>query len=124
MLRKIVAFRQRLVTASGLSVDKRAMCIVFSRTRNYNEPACNSRGERMEAIAGGPAWEEESRFCAPPPVAGSALARGDQTLIRQANHPVGIGDRDCDIGELLPELGLGLRARGCHDQARLRLHLS
>ncbi len=54
--------------------------------------------------------EEVSRFCLPPPVAGSALARGDQTIIRQANHPVGIGERDCGIGELLPELGLVLRA--------------
>src|SRR5258707_15536901 len=49
MLRKIVAFRRRLVTASGLSADKRAMCIVFLCTRNYNEPECNSRGERVEA---------------------------------------------------------------------------
>jgi hypothetical protein len=54
--------------------------------------------------------EEASRFCSPPPVAGSALARGDQTIIRQANHPSGIGERDCGIGELLPELGLVLRA--------------
>src|SRR6266851_1315328 len=55
MLRKIVAFHQRLVTVFGLSVDKRAMCIVFSRTRNYNEPECNYKRENgghhfMEAI--------------------------------------------------------------------------
>src|SRR5258708_7700376 len=76
------------------------------------------------STAGGPAWEEESRLCAPPPVASSALAHGDQTLIRQANHPVGIGERDCGIGELLPELGLVLRARCCHDRANRRRDLS
>src|SRR5690349_21832417 len=48
MLRKIVAFRRRLVTASGLSVDKRAICIVFLCTCNYNEPECNSRGEKAD----------------------------------------------------------------------------
>jgi hypothetical protein len=50
MLRKIVAIRQQLVTASGLSADKRAMCIVFPFTRNYNEPYCNYIREIMEAI--------------------------------------------------------------------------
>jgi len=34
----IVAFRQPMVTASPLSADKRAMCLVFLFTRNYNEP--------------------------------------------------------------------------------------
>jgi len=46
----IVAFRQPVVTASPLLADKRAMWIIFLCTRNYNEPACNYRRERMEAI--------------------------------------------------------------------------
>ena len=31
-------------------LDKRARCIVFLFSRNYNEPSCNSRREIMEAI--------------------------------------------------------------------------
>jgi hypothetical protein len=36
--RRIVAFRQPLVTAFILSADKRAVCSVFSFTRNHTEP--------------------------------------------------------------------------------------
>src|SRR5215469_10603111 len=48
----IVAIRQPVVTASPLSADKRAMCLVFSRTRNYNKPNRNYRGETFPPNGG------------------------------------------------------------------------
>ncbi len=45
------------------------------------------------------------------------LTSSDQTGIREADPPSGIRERSGSLGKLLPELGLVLLARVCHEHA-------